>query len=78
MPAPRRLRITLDVDVVTSADRNIHQSRWEPAALAAIEAASQQLSDALVDDEISLVVHPYYEWKYNWNENRPQGTTWAV
>lgn len=78
MPAPRRLHITLDVDVVTSADRNIHQTRWEPAVHAAIEAASQELANALVDNDISLVVQPYYEWKYNWSENRPAATTWAV
>lgn len=78
MPAPRRLHIALDVDVVASADRNIHQSRWEPAVKAAIEAASQVLADALVDDDISLVVQPYYEWKYNWSESRPAPSTWGL
>lgn len=78
MPAPRRLRITLDVDVVTAADRNIHKTRWEPAAQAAIEAASQALADRLTDEDVSLHVQPYYEWKYNWSETRPPASTWGV
>lgn len=68
MPSPRRLRITLDVDVVADADRNIHRTKWEPAALAAIEAAAEVLADRLTDEDVSLSIHPYYEWKYNWSE----------
>lgn len=76
MPAPRRLRITLDIDVMTEADRNIHKTRWEPAAKAAIDAASQAAADHLTDDDISIQVHPYYEWKYNWSETVGESTTW--
>lgn len=70
MPSPRRLRITLDVDVVTDADRNIHKTKWEPAAAAAIEAAAEVLAERLTDADVSLEIHPYYEWKYNWSEKR--------
>jgi hypothetical protein len=64
--APRRLRITLDVDLVTEAARRISGSRASAAGDAAVEAAITALGEHLVDNDISINVDARTEWAYVW------------
>jgi len=66
--APRRLRITLDVDLITETTRRIHGNRVTAASDAAIDAALTTLGEHLVDDDISINVEARSEWAYLWSD----------
>lgn len=65
---PRRLRITLDVNLLTDAARRLQGSKVSAAADAAIDAAMAALGEHLVDEEITLYVDARSEWAYVWSD----------
>lgn len=72
--APRRLRITIDIDFVTDAARRLHASKVYAAADEAIDAATGAVAAALVDDDISITYTADSEWAYVWS-NRSRSET---
>lgn len=75
--SPRRLRITLEADVVTEEHRKIHTKRVKGAAEEAVDAAISVLREHLVDDEISVSIDSRVEWSYAWFDQEVKTTITA-
>ena len=75
--SPRRLKITIEADVVTEEHRKIHTKRVKTAADATVDAAIEVLREHLVDEQISVSVDSRIEWSYAWFDQEVRTTVTA-
>jgi hypothetical protein len=68
--APRRLRITIEMDMASEEHRKLHAKRVMASAEEAIEEAVGSLSDDLNDEDFTVVVDSRIEWAYVWTDRR--------
>lgn len=68
MATPRRLRITIEVNIDTLDSRQLRNERRQEASNAAIDAAVSVLRDRLEDDSFTLHIGTRTEFMYQWQD----------